>query len=75
MAAEAVANLGAEVLLFYAPPGGARPRVYTAPITQAEIDNALTVARAKREGWTPERLADVAAEIRRRERQADDPTW
>lgn len=68
-AAEAVAQLTADVLLFYAPPGGARPRVYTAPITQAEIDAALTVARVKREGWTPERLAEVEAEVRRREKQ------
>jgi hypothetical protein len=71
-AAEAVAQLSEEVLLFYRPPGGARPRAFAAPITQEQINQALTVARAKRDGWTPERLAEVEAEVRRREKQEPD---
>ena len=73
MAAEAVANLAAEVLLFYRPPGERmRPSVLTQPVTQDEIDRALTVARARRDGWTPERLAEVEAEVRRRQKH-DEP--
>jgi hypothetical protein len=51
-AAEAMANLSEEVLLFYSPPGGARPRVYTAPITQEQSTRPDSSAR-QRDGWTP----------------------
>jgi len=68
-----VGNLFSEVLLFYRPPGAPlRPKM-TVPITQKEIDQAVVVARAKREGWTPERVAEMEAEVRRREK-ADDRT-
>jgi hypothetical protein len=71
-AVQATGNLLSEVLLFYRPPDALRPAILTTPITQAEIDQALTVARVRREGWTPERLAEVEAEVRRREKQADE---
>lgn len=68
-AAEAVASLTSDVLIFAHPPGErARPAIHTAPVTQEQIDEALVIARARREGWTPERLAEIQAEAARRER-------
>jgi hypothetical protein len=68
-AAESVANLTSEVLLFYRPPGEQmRPKVLTRPVTQEEIDRAVAVTRARREGWTPERVAEIQAEAERRGR-------
>jgi hypothetical protein len=70
-AVEAVANLSAEVMLFYHPAGeAARPKA-TRSITQEEIDRAVAVMRAQREGWTPERLAEIQAEAQRREEQGN----
>jgi hypothetical protein len=72
MALESVARLDSDVLLFYRPPGErARPTVYTMPVTQQEIDQALVVARAQRAGWTPERLAELEAEAGRRKEGRD----
>lgn len=71
LALEAAEDLAADVLLFFRPPGEAmRPKV-SPSITQEEIDRALAVARARREGWTPERLAEIQAEVQRREEQGN----
>jgi hypothetical protein len=71
-AVEAVANLSADVLLFYRPPGERMRPAMRPSVTQTEIDQALAVARARREGWTPERLAEIQTEAMRREGQNND---